>query len=186
MKKNLVLGFLMAGLLSCPFMASAAEFGIIDSAQIFSKYNETQKTKNMLESKKASLQSELEKKKAEIKKLEDKNLELAKDIQKKRDAKKDVSGIEKQLAEIRKELVAKGGELQKFYEESQKNLYALEEKELGTLSKNLDAKVDTVLDKIAKKYKLKAVLEKRGVYWKDAKVFQDITDEVVKALNSSK
>ena len=42
------------------------------------------------------------------------------------------------------------------------------------------------LDKIAKKYKLKAVLEKRSIYWKDPKVCQDITDEVIKALNSGK
>lgn len=186
MRKSIVKFLLIAGLVACPLMVSAAEFGIIDAAQIFNKYNETQKTKTMLENKKASLQADLEKKKAEVKTLNDKYIDLAKDTQKKRDSKKDVSANEKQMADLRKQLTAKESELQKFYEESQKGLYALEEKELGALSKNLDAKVDTVIDKIAKKYKLKAVLEKRSVYWKDPKACQDITDEVIKALNAGK
>ncbi len=186
MKKSLVKFLLIAGLIACPLMVSAAEFGIIDAAQIFNKYNETQKTKNMLESKKASLQTELEKKKKEVKDLNDKYVELAKDTQKKRDAKKDVSANEKQMAEIRKQLTAKETDLQKFFDESQKNLYALEEKEMGNLSRNLDSKVDSVITKIAKNYKLKGVFEKRSIYWQDKNAFKDITDEVIKALNSGK
>ena len=69
MRKSIVKFLLIAGLVACPLMVSAAEFGIIDAAQIFNKYNETQKTKNMLESKKASLQTELEKRKKEVKDL---------------------------------------------------------------------------------------------------------------------
>ena len=186
MRKSIVKFLLIAGLVACPLMVSAAEFGIIDAAQIFNKYNETQKTKNMLESKKASLQTELEKRKKEVKDLNDKYVELAKDTQKKRDAKKDVTANEKQIAELRKQLATKEGELQKFFEESQKSLYALEEKEMGALSKNLDAKVDVVIEKIAKNYKLKAVFERRGVYWQDKTACKDITDEVIKALNSAK
>ncbi len=188
MKKCFAKFLIIAGLVVCPIMVSAAEFGVIDAGQIFNKYNETQKTKNMLESKKASLQDELEKKKAEVKKLNDKYIELAKEVQAKRDAKKDkeVPALEKQIAEIRKQYAAKEAELQEFYSTSQKNLYALEEKELGNLSKNLDSKVDAVIEKIAKKYKLKAVFEKRSVYWKDPKICQDITDEIIKALNGGK
>ena len=48
MRKSIVKFLLIAGLISCPLMVSAAEFGIIDAAHIFSKYNETQKTKTML------------------------------------------------------------------------------------------------------------------------------------------
>ena len=54
---------------------------------------------------------------------------------------------------------------------------------MGNLSKNLDAKVDTVIGKIAKNYKLKGVFEKRSIYWQDKTAFKDITDEVIKALN---
>ena len=186
MRKNIVKLLLIAGLISCPLMVSAAEFGIIDAAQIFSKYNETQKTKNMLESKKASLQSELEKRKKEVEALDNKYIELAKETQKKRDAKKDVTANEKQIAELRKQLATKQGELRKFFDDSQKSLYELEEKEMGNLSKNLDAKVDTVIGKIAKNYKLKGVFEKRSIYWQDKTAFKDITDEVIKALNGGK
>ncbi len=186
MRKSIARILLIAGLISCPIIASAADFGIIDAAQVFNKYSETQKTKTMLENKKASLQSELEKRKAEVKTLNDKYVELAKDTQKKRDAKKDVTANEKQMVDLRKQLAAKEGELQKFFEESQKGLYALEEKEMGALSKNLDSKVDTVIGKIAKNYKLKAVFEKRSVYWQDKTACKDITDEVIKALNGGK
>lgn len=186
MRKEIAKFLLIAGLVACPVLASAAEFGIIDAGQIFNKYNETQKTKTMLENKKATLQKELEKRKAEVKELNDKYIELAKDTQKKRDAKKDVSANEKQMTELRGKLATKEGELQKFFEESQKSLYALEEKEMGALSKNLDAKVDVVIEKIAKNYKLKAVFERRGVYWQDKTACKDITDEVIKALNSGK
>ncbi len=186
MRKSIVKFLLIAGLICCPLMVSAAEFGIIDAAQIFNKYNETQKTKNMLESKKASLQTELEKKKAEVKALNDKYVALAKETSSKRDQKKDVTANEKQIAELRKQLATKETELQRFFEESQKGLYALEEKEMGTLSKNLDAKVDNVIGKIAKNYKLKGVFEKRSIYWQDKTAFKDITDEVIKALNSGK
>ena len=187
MRKEIAKFLLIAGLVACPVLVSAAEFGIIDAAQIFNKYNETQKTKTMQKNKKATLQNELEKRKAEVKELNDKYIQLAKETQKKRDSKaKDVAASEKQMTELRSKLAAKEGELQKFFEESQKNLYALEEKEMGALSKNLDAKVDTVIEKIAKNYKLKAVFERRGVYWQDKTACKDITDEVIKALNSGK
>jgi len=186
MRKNIAKLLIIAGLVVCPIMVSAAEFGIIDAAQIFNKYSETQKTKNMLESKKAALQKKLEEKKDEVKKLNDKYLELAKDIQKKRDAKKDVSASEKQMADIRKQLTAKDADLQKFYQDSQRDLYAMEEKEMGALSKNLDSKVDAIIEKISKNYKLKAVFEKRSVYWQDKTACKDITEEVIKSLNSGK
>ena len=165
MRKSIVKLLLIAGLISCPLMVSAAEFGIIDSAQVFNKYNETQKTKTMLENKKATLQSELEKRKKEVEDLDNKYVELAKETQKKRDAKKDVTANEKQIAELRKQLATKQGELRKFFDDSQKSLYELEEKEMGKLSKNLDTKVDAVIGKIAKNYKLKGVFEKRNIYF---------------------
>lgn len=186
MRKNIAKLLIIAGLLACPMIVSAAEFGIIDAAQIFNKYNETQKTKNLLESKKAALQKKLEEKKEEVKKLNDKYVELAKDTQKKRDQKKDVSANEKQMSDIRKQLTTKESELQKFFQDSQRDLYAMEDKEMGNLSKNLDSKVDAIIDKIAKSNKLKAVFEKRSVYWQDKSACKDITDEVIKALNSGK
>lgn len=184
--RNVAKFLMVAGLIACPMMASALDFGVIDAAQVFNKYNETQKTKSMLESKKASLQNDLEKKKAEVKKLDDEYVKLAKETQDLRDKKKDVSANEKKLTELRKTLATKQGELQKFFETSQKDLYALEEKEMGALSKNLDAKVDGVIEKIAKNYKLKAVFEKRSVYWQDPAACKDITDEVIKSLNGGK
>ena len=71
MRKEIAKFLLIAGLVACPVLVSAAEFGIIDAGQIFNKYNETQKTKTMLENKKATLQKELEKRKEEVKALND-------------------------------------------------------------------------------------------------------------------
>lgn len=177
---------MVIGWLSGPAIASAYDFGVIDASSVFNKYKETQKTKTMLESKKTALQSDLEKRKAEVKKLDDDYVKLAKETQEARDAKKNVSANEKKLAELRKQLATKQGELQKFFEESQRSLYALEEKEMGSLSKNLDSKVDAVIEKIAKSHKLKAVFEKRSIYWQDKSACKDITDDVVKALNAGK
>ncbi len=186
MRKQIT-SLLMALALACPMMAMAdAEFGTIDAGKVFNQYNETQKTKKSLEDQKSKLQADLEKRKEEVKKLDDEYIKLAKETQDARDKKKDVSANEKKIAELRKQLAEKQGALQKFYEESQKSLYALEEKEMGNLSKNLEAKVDTVIEKVAKNYKLKAVFEKRSIYWDDKSSVKDITDEVIKALNSGK
>lgn len=184
--RNIVKMFILAGLVACPMMASAFDFGVIDAAQVFNKYNETQKTKNMLESKKSTLQADLELKKNEVKKLDEEYVKLAKATQELRDKKKDVSANEKKMTELRKSLAVKQAELQKFFETSQKDLYAMEEKEMSALSKNLESKVDTVIGKIAKNYKLKAVFEKRGIYWQDTSACKDITEEVIKSLNSGK
>lgn len=184
--RNIAKLLVLAGLVACPMIASAADFGVIDAAQVFNKYNETQKTKTMLESKKASLQADLEKKKAEVKKLDDEYVKLAKETQELRDKKKDVSSNEKKLTDLRKNLAVKQADLQKFFETSQKSLYELEEKEMGSLSKNLDSKVDAVIEKISKNYKLKAVFEKRSIYWQDPSACKDITEEVIKSLNSGK
>lgn len=184
--RNIAKLLVLAGLVACPMVASAFDFGVIDAAQVFNKYNETQKTKTMLESKKASLQADLEKKKAEVKKLDDEYVKLAKETQELRDKKKDVSSNEKKLTDLRKNLAVKQADLQKFFETSQKSLYELEEKEMGSLSKNLDSKVDAVIEKISKNYKLKAVFEKRSIYWQDSSACKDITEEVIKSLNSGK
>lgn len=184
--KNIAKMFILTSLIACPMMASAYDFGVIDAAQVFNKYNETQKTKTMLETKKATLQADLEKRKEEVKKLDEEYVKLAKETQELRDKKKDVSAKEKKLTDLRKNLAVKQSELQKFFETSQRDLYALEEKEMGSLSKSLDSKVDSVISKISKNYKLKAVFEKRSMYWQDPTACKDITEEVIKSLNSGK
>ena len=57
--------------------------------------------------------------------------------------------------------------------EPEYKISALEEKEMGALSKNLDSKVDTVIGKIAKNYKLKGVFEKRSKLKKGFLVWYD-------------
>ncbi|MFZ5949536.1 MAG: OmpH family outer membrane protein [Candidatus Rifleibacteriota bacterium] len=188
MKKQMLKLLLAAGLVASPIIASAAEFGIVDAAKIFNKYNETQKTKQVLESEKEKLQKELEAKKAAVKKLDDEYVAVAKKMQELRDSKKEAeaSKSEAKLKELRQQLAKESGELQKFFEESQKRLYDMEEKEMGSLSKALDEKVDSVIKQIATKHKIKAVFEKRFFYYGDEAVVKDITEEVLAALNKAK
>lgn len=188
MKKQMLKLMLAAGLVASPMVASAAEFGIVDAAKIFNKYSETQKTKQVLESEKAKLQKELEAKKASVKKLDDEYVSVAKKMQDLRDAKKDSEAAkhEATLKDLRQKLAKETGELQKFFEESQKRLYDMEEKEMGSLSKALDERVDNVIKQVAEKHKIKAVFEKRFFYYGDEQAVKDITDEVLAALNKSK
>ena len=79
----------------------------------------------------------------------------------------------------REALANANSELQKFFEESQKRLYELEEEKMGGLSKTLDDKVDAVISRIAKSKNLEAVFEKRFCYFGGV----DITDDVLAALN---
>ena len=60
MRKQIINFFVVAALCACPVLASAYEFGVVDTSQIFSKYKETQKTKETLETKKTELQKDLE------------------------------------------------------------------------------------------------------------------------------
>ena len=124
-------------------VASAYEFGVVDAGQIFNKYAETQKTKKVLEGQKEKLQQDLEARKGEVKKLDDEYVATAKKMQDLRDGKKEkeAQALEPKLTELRKQLAQKSGELQKFFEESQKSLYEMEEKEMGSLSKTLDEKL---------------------------------------------
>lgn len=188
MKKQILKLVLAAGLFVSPIVASAAEFGIVDAAKIFNKYNETQKTKQVLESQKEKLQKELESKKAAVQKLDEEYVSTAKKMQEFRDAKKeaDASKLEIKLKDLRQQLAKETGELEKFFKESQQRLYEMEEKEMGALSKALDDRVDTVIKQIATKHKMKAVFEKRFFYYGDEKAVKDITDEVLAALNKGK
>jgi Skp family chaperone for outer membrane proteins len=185
MKKHFLKLALAAGLAVSPMMAFAAEFGVVDAAKIFNKYSETQKTKQVLESEKAKLQKELEAKKLAVKKLDDDYVATAKKMQDLRDAKKEseARALESKLKDLRQKLAKETGELQKFFEESQKRLYQMEEKEMGDLSKSLDERVDKVIKQVAVKHKIKAVFEKRFFYYGDDKAVIDITDEVLAALN---
>ena len=88
--------------------------------------------------------------------------------------------------ELRKQLAQKSGELQKFFEESQKSLYEMEEQQMGSLSKTLDEKVDQVIKQVAQKNNIKAVFEKRFFYWGDEATVKDLTEEVLQALNGGK
>ena len=185
MKKTILKLCLAAGLVISPVVSFAAEFGVVDAAQIFNKYKETQKTKKFLESKKANLQTELESKKQAVKKLDDEYVQIAKKMQELRDAKKEneARALEPKLKELRQKLSRETGELQKFFEESQKELYQLEEKQMGDLSKALDERVDKVIETVAKRHKMKAVFEKRFFYYGSKQAVKDITDEVLAALN---
>jgi len=187
MKKHFLKLCLAAGLVASPMVASAFEFGVVDAGQIFNKYNETQKTKQVLEGQKEKLQKELESRKSEVQKLDDEYLNTAKRMQELRDGKKekDAQALEPKLKDLRQKLAQKQSELQKFFEESQKALYEMEEKEMGALSKNLDERVDTVIKQIAQKYKIKAVFEKRFIYYNDEASAKDLTAEVLQALNAS-
>lgn len=188
MKKQMLKHILVTGLLINPIMAFAVEFGVVDAAKVFSKYNETQKTKRVLESHKEKLQKELEAKKAVVQKLDEEYVAIAKKIQELRDSKKEAeaSKLEPSLKELRTKLAKKSGELEKFFKESQQKLYEMEEKEMGALSKTLDEKVDKIIKQIATKHKIKAVFEKRFFYYGDENVVKDITEEVLEALNKSK
>lgn len=186
MKKKMLGLALAAGMLAAsPMIAAAAEFGIVDAAKIFNKYSETQKTKKALESEKAKLQKDLESKKLAVKKLDDEYVGIAKKMQDLRDAKKEseARSLEAKLKTLRQELSKETGELQKFFEDSQKRLYEMEEKQMGSLSKSLDERVDKVIKMVAKKHKIKAVFEKRFFYYGDEKAVMDITEEVLAALN---
>jgi len=162
--------------------AFAFNFGYVDAAKIFSKYSETQKTKNYLESEKGKLQNELDAKKKLVADLDAKYVETAKKLQALRDAKKDneAKALESQLKAQREALANASSDLEKFFQESQKKLYELEDQKMGDLSKVLDEKVDAVIKKIAAAKALEAVFEKRFCYFGGV----DITDEVLAALNS--
>ena len=168
--------------------AGAFEFGVVDAGQIFNKYTETQKTKKVLEGEKTKLQNDLEARKQAVKALDDEYLGVAKKMQELRDAKKEKEAqvLEPKLTELRKQLSQKSGDLQKFFEDSQKVLYEMEEKQMGSLSKTLDEKVDAVIKQVALKNNIKAVFEKRFFYWGDEKVVKDLTEEVLQALNAAK
>lgn len=188
MKKQLLRLCLAAGLVASPMVASAFEFGVVDAGQIFNKYTETQKTKKVLEVEKEKLQVNLEARKEAVKKLDGEYLSVAKKMQELRDGKKEkeAQALEPKLTELRKQLSQLSGELQKFFEESQKSLYEMEEKQMGTLSKSLDEKVDAVIKQVALKNNIKAVFEKKFFYWGDEKVVKDLTEEVLQALNAGK
>ncbi len=188
MKKQLMKLCLAAGLVASPMVACAYEFGVVDAGQIFNKYSETQKTKKVLEGQKEKLQQDLEARKGEVKKLDDEYVATAKKMQDLRDGKKEkeAQALEPKLTELRKQLAQKSGELQKFFEDSQKSLYEMEEKQMGSLSKTLDEKVDQVIKQVAQKNNIKAVFEKRFFYWGDEAAVKDLTEEVLQALNGGK
>ncbi len=168
--------------------AWAFNFGLVDASKVFAKFNETQKTKSLLEGEKTKMQQQLDAKKKDVADADAKYLELAKKIQTLRDQKKDAEAkaMEAQLKAQREALANANSELQKFFEESQKRLYDLEEEKMGNLSKALDEKVDAVIKKIAQAKGLEAVFEKRMCYFPgddDAKKI-DITDDVIAALNT--
>ena len=159
-------------------------FGFVDAGKLFNKYNETQKTKTVLEGEKVKLQQTLDAKKKEVADLDAKYAETAKKIMALRDGKKekDAAALEPTLRSQREALANADNELKKFFEESQKRLYELEEEKMGSLSKVLDEKVDSVIKRVATAKNLEAVFEKRFCYFGGL----DITDEVLAALNAEK
>ncbi len=181
MKKTFLHLGLAAALLALPSACAAFSFGYVDAGKLFAKYSETQKTKTYLESEKAKLQKDLDTRKKQVSDLDAKYVEIAKKMQDLRDAKKEAEAkaLEPQLRAQREALANANSELQKFFEESQKRLYELEEEKMGGLSKALDDKVDAVISRIAKSKNLEAVFEKRFCYFGGV----DITDDVLAALN---
>ncbi len=186
MKKTFLKYTLALAILMVPSLASAYDFGLVDSAKIFNQYKVTQKTKATLEQKKAELQKELEARKETVQKIDDDYANTARQLQTTRDAKKDTKALETKLADLRKELAQKSGDLQKFFEESQRSLYVLEEQEMTSLSKDIEGKVDRIIGELAKKNRLKAVFSKNATFWHDNKAVYDMTNDVIKALNTGK
>ena len=133
----------------------------------------------------AALQKELEAKKSSVKVLEEEYTEMAKKIQDLRTKKKEkeAKDLEAKFAELRKQTAKASGELQQFFDKSQQELYALEDKEMGNLAKEIEKKVEKIIQDIAKKNKLKAVFAKPTTFWTDEKAVYDMTDEVIKTLN---
>lgn len=181
MKKLMFAICLMALVLSAPAVASAMNFGYIDAGKLFAKYNETQKTKSYLETEKSKLQQDLDTKKKTVADLDGKYVELAKKVQALRDSKKEAEAkaLEPQLKQQRELLANASSDLEKFFQESQKRLYELEDEKMGNLSKALDEKVDAVIKRVATQKGLEAVFEKRFCYFGGL----DITDEVISILN---
>ncbi len=184
MRSSIRLSALILVLVFAGSTAFAFQFGYVDAAKIFAKYTETQKTKALLESEKAKLQKQLDAKKNELTDLNTKYMQTAKKIQDLRDAKKEAEAkkLEPQLKAEREALANANSEIQKFFEESQKRLYELEDEKMGSLSKTLDDTVDVVIKKIAAAKGLEAVFEKRFCYFGGT----DITDDVLAELNKGK
>ena len=182
MKKLAVLICTILSYCLFPSIAGAFDFGYVDAAKIFSMYSETQKTKSFLEQEKAKLQVDLDKRKKSLEDLDSKYVDTAKKIQEHRDARREGEArkLENQLKTQRDQLANANMELQKFFEESQRKLYELEEDKMSNLSRTLDEVVDKVIQRIAAQKKLQAVFEKRFCYFGG----QDITDEVIAALNA--
>lgn len=188
MKKYVLQLCLAAAFAAAPAIAfAAAEFGLIDTAKVREGSTEIQKTHKSLENQKDKLQKELEAKRDRLKKLDDEYVSVAKQIQELRDKKKDkeAQNLEGKLKELRQKLAKETSEVQRFFEESQKGLYALERKELSSLHKSIDSRLDSVIAEIAKRNKLKAVFEKAFCFYTDPSVVKDITEEVIKKLNGS-
>lgn len=185
MNKQIKYLLIAAAVAVCPTIASAYEFGVIDSAKVFKEYKVTKQTKETLEKRKDALQKELEGKKASVKVLDDEYTDMAKKIQDLRSKKKEkeAKDLEAKFSDLRKQMAKASGELQKFFEESQRELYALEEKEMGSVAKDVETKVEKVIQDISKKNKLKAVFAKPTTFWIDEKAVYDMTDEVIKTLN---
>ncbi|MBF0498514.1 MAG: OmpH family outer membrane protein [Candidatus Riflebacteria bacterium] len=184
MKKHVAYFGVVAGLLIMPAIASAFSFGYVDAGKLFNKYNETQKTKSILEGEKGKLQQTLDAKKKEVADLDEKYAETAKKIMGLRDAKKEkeAAALEPTLKTQREALANADNELKKFFEDSQKRLYELEEEKMGSLSKVLDEKVDEVIKRVAASKSLEAVFEKRFCYFGGV----DITEDVLSILNAEK
>lgn len=181
---TLKISFLVLALLCCPLFAGAFQFGTVDAAKLFAEYSETQKTKAYLESEKGKLQQTLDVKKKALAELDDSYLATAKKIQELRDAKKEAEArkLEEQLKGQREKLVEAKTDMEKFYAESQRHLYEIEEKQMGSLSKDLDEQVDRVIQQIAAQKQLEAVFEKRFCYQGGI----DITEAVIAALNAAR
>ena len=185
MKKHFSVLFVFMFLVGFSSASFAYEFGVVDAAKIFSEYKETQRTRNLLESEKLKLQSELESRKQAVEKLDNEYLEVAQRMQQLRDERKEseARALEPRLSELRQQLSQQTAQLQEYFEHSQRQLYELEERHMGELSQSLDDKVESVIETIAKKHKIKAVFEKRFFYYGDDKTVKDLTDEVIAALN---
>lgn len=185
MKRTMFTAAVLATIIFVQPALYAFDFGTIDAAKVFSNYSETIKTKNHLEGEKVKLQKELDEKTQTLKKLDDQYLSVAKRIQDFRLSKKEkeAQALEGTLAKLREEISKKNSETKEFFETSQKALYELENNKMNDLSKKLDTNVEKVVAQLARKYKLKAVLEKRNFYWSDKDAVKDLTDEVLANIN---
>ncbi len=156
-------------------------FGIIDVKRIFLNYKETQHRKQALAKEIDSLQTEIDVKKKSVDELKEKIEALGKTLKPGDQSLKAKKTLEEMRA-LQESYREKMEELREIYKKYSMQLQSKEEKEIMAIEKELEDKVQPILEGIARKRKFIGVFEKRSVFFGG----EDITDEILETLNKSK